>query len=57
LTDAARRGELSKPAVFERQVQRMLADRRAEALATRFASQWLRLQDLHKVEPDALSFP
>jgi hypothetical protein len=57
LTDAARRGELSKPAVFERQVQRMLADRRSEALATRFASQWLRLQDLHKVEPDALSFP
>jgi hypothetical protein len=57
LTDAARRGEVSKPAVFERQVQRMLADRRSEALATRFASQWLRLQDLHKVEPDALSFP
>jgi len=57
LIDAARRGELSRPAVFERQVRRMLADRRSEALATRFASQWLRLQDLDKVEPDALSFP
>jgi hypothetical protein len=57
LTDAARRAQLSRPAVFERQVRRMLADRRSEALATRFASQWLRLQDLHKVEPDALSYP
>jgi hypothetical protein len=35
----------------------MLADPRAEALATRFAAQWLRLQDLQKVEPDALSYP
>ena len=57
LIDAARRGELSRPAVFERQARRMLADRRSEALATRFAAQWLRLQDLDKVEPDALSFP
>ena len=57
LIDAARRGELSMPAAFERQVRRLLADRRASALGTRFAAQWLRLQDLHKVEPDALSFP
>ena len=57
LIDAARRGELSRPAVFERQIRRLLNDRRSEALATRFASQWLRLQDLHKVEPDALTFP
>jgi hypothetical protein len=35
----------------------MLADERAAALGGRFAAQWLRLQDLHKVEPDALSFP
>ena len=57
LIDAARRHELSRPAVFDRQVRRMLADPRADALATRFAAQWLRLQDLDKVEPDALSFP
>jgi hypothetical protein len=57
LTEAAARGDLSRPAALERQVKRMLADPRSEALATRFASQWLRLQDLHKVEPDALSFP
>ncbi|HUE84539.1 MAG TPA: DUF1592 domain-containing protein, partial [Vicinamibacterales bacterium] len=57
LIDIARRGGLSRPDMFDRQVRRMLADRRADALGTRFAAQWLRLQDLHKVEPDALSFP
>jgi hypothetical protein len=35
----------------------MLTDARAEALATRFASQWLRLQDLHKLIPDYLQYP
>ena len=30
----------------------MLADPRSEALSTRFASQWLRLQDVEKVRPD-----
>jgi len=57
LSEAARRSTLSRPEVFERQVRRMLADPRSEALATRFAAQWLRLQDLDKVEPDALSYP
>jgi hypothetical protein len=57
LLDAASRGTLSQPAVFDRQLRRMLADRQAEALGTRFAAQWLRLQDLTKVDPDALSFP
>jgi cytochrome c553 len=57
LLAAARRGDLSRADGLERQVRRMLADERAAALGSRFASQWLRLQDLHKVEPDALSFP
>ena len=35
----------------------MLADPRSEALSTRFASQWLRLQDVDKIRPDALLFP
>ena len=35
----------------------MLADPRAESLSTRFASQWLRLQDVEKIHPDALLFP
>mgnify|MGYP006171849005 CR=1 FL=1 len=39
------------------QTRRLLADPRSEALATRFASQWLRLQDLDKIHPDANLFP
>jgi hypothetical protein len=35
----------------------MLADPRSEALATRFAAQWLRLDDLDKVHPDRLLYP
>ena len=43
--------------MFDQQVKRMLADPRSRALATRFASQWLRLQDVDKVRPDGLLFP
>lgn len=57
LIDAAAKGTLSRPEVFDAQVRRMLADPRSFSLSTRFASEWLRLQDLTKVEPDALSFP
>jgi hypothetical protein len=53
----AGQGKLSDPAVLGRQVRRMLADGRAEALATRFASQWLRLSDLDKVQPDVRQYP
>ena len=52
LLKVAQAGQLSQPAVFDRQVRRMLADPRADALATRFASQWLRLQDVRQVRPD-----
>jgi hypothetical protein len=57
LLEAADRGELSKPAGLERQAKRMLADPRAEALGTRFAYQWLRLQDVDKVRPDPNFYP
>ena len=35
----------------------MLADRRSDALASRFAAQWLRLQDLEKINPDVRFYP
>lgn len=57
LRTLATRGALEKPAVLEAQVRRMLEDPRSEALSTRFASQWLRLQDLEKINPDALLYP
>jgi cytochrome c551/c552 len=52
LLKVASTGTLRTPAVFEKQMKRMIADPRSEALSTRFASQWLRLQDVEKVRPD-----
>jgi len=52
LRELAARGVLSDDDVLEAQVARMLADPRSEAVGTRFAAQWLRLQDLDKVHPD-----
>lgn len=48
---------LLSEAEIERQVDRMLADHRSEALATRFASQWLRLQDAEKNNPEPFLYP
>ncbi|MDP2320746.1 MAG: DUF1592 domain-containing protein [Acidobacteriota bacterium] len=57
LVKAASLGSLRTPAGLQKQVRRMLADKRAEALSTRFGSQWLRLQDLDKIFPDYLLYP
>ncbi|MEZ5417493.1 MAG: DUF1592 domain-containing protein [Vicinamibacterales bacterium] len=57
LQDLAASGRLSAPGVLDAQAVRLLADPRAEALSTRFASQWLRLQDLDDVSPDPILYP
>ena len=57
LLDVAARGKLSDPATLERQVRRMLADRRAEALVTNFGSQWLYLRNLATHIPDPRLLP
>jgi hypothetical protein len=57
LIAAAARGALATDAGLEQQARRMLADPRAAGLSTRFASQWLRLQDLDKIHPDPLQYP
>ncbi|HIM56955.1 MAG TPA: DUF1592 domain-containing protein [Candidatus Latescibacteria bacterium] len=57
LVQEATSGRLADPRVLEAQVTRMLQSPKAEALATRFAAQWLRLQDLDLVRPDAFWFP
>ncbi len=57
LLKLAQRGTLRGPGVLAAQVKRMLKDPKAESLSTRFGSQWLRLQDLDKIHPDALLFP
>jgi hypothetical protein len=56
LLDLAAHGKLTA-AALDRQVARMLADARSDALATRFAAQWLRLQDLDEVSPDPILYP
>ena len=57
LLKLAEGGQLHDRTVLEAQVRRMLADRRSLALSTRFAAQWLRLQDVAKVRPDAVKYP
>jgi hypothetical protein len=57
LLKAASAGALRTPLALEKQVRRMLADHRSDSLSTRFAGQWLRLQDLEKMHPDYLLFP
>jgi len=57
LLQLARDGRLRAPGMVEKQTKRMLADPRAESLATRFAAQWLRLSDVDRMLPDALLYP
>ncbi|HEY7790853.1 MAG TPA: DUF1592 domain-containing protein [Vicinamibacterales bacterium] len=57
LIKLAEQDRLHEPTVLEAQVKRMLQDPRAYALSTRFAAQWLRLEDVDKVRPDALMYP
>ena len=57
LAQIASQGRLTAPGMLERQVRRLLADPRSEALAQRFAGQWLRLRDVEEILPDALLYP
>ena len=57
LLDMASQGRLKDPAVLEKQVRRMLADPRADALVTNFAAQWLYLRNLESAHPDPRLFP
>ena len=57
LLKVAGRGGLSAPGAMSKQAKRMLAAPRADALASRFAAQWLRLQDLERVIPDPILYP
>ena len=52
LLDSARKAELHQPNILERQVRRMLNDRRSRALSENFARQWLRLDQLITAVPD-----
>ncbi len=58
LQKLADQGRLTAPGMLKKQVTRMLADPRAsDALSTRFAAQWLRLNDVEGMLPDAVMYP
>jgi len=57
LIDLAAQGKLKDPAVLEKQVQRMLADPKSEALITNFTGQWLGVRSLKTSEPVVNLFP
>ena len=57
LMNLAIAGQLRAPGMLEKQVRRMIADPRSDALMTAFTGQWLQLRNLDKVTPDILMFP
>jgi Protein of unknown function (DUF1592)/Protein of unknown function (DUF1588)/Protein of unknown function (DUF1585)/Protein of unknown function (DUF1587)/Protein of unknown function (DUF1595)/Planctomycete cytochrome C len=57
LLNTASEGQLHNPAILEREVRRMLADPKAEALVANFAGQWLHLRNVPNVLPNSDLFP
>jgi mono/diheme cytochrome c family protein len=57
LIEAAAKGSLRQPAVLAAQVQRMLADRRADRFMKDFSEQWLEIRNLQAIDPDGQLFP
>ncbi len=57
LMSLAESGSLTDPDVIAGQVERMLADPRAQSLVDNFALRWLNVDDLDAVDPDDRLFP
>jgi hypothetical protein len=57
LIDLAAQGKLKDPVVLEKQVRRMMADPKSEALITNFTGQWLGVRSLKTSEPVVNLFP
>jgi hypothetical protein len=57
LLQAAADGSLKRPDTLEREVRRMLADPKSQALVENFAGQWLRLRNVPNVLPNSDLFP
>ena len=56
LLRAAGAGELNQAKQLERQIDRMLADPRADALVQNFAAQWLGLRQLATIDPTSTEY-
>ena len=57
LLNLAERGALRESGMLEQQVQRMMADPRADAFIKNFVGQWLYLRNLDDFYPDPAAFP
>jgi Protein of unknown function (DUF1592)/Protein of unknown function (DUF1588)/Protein of unknown function (DUF1587)/Protein of unknown function (DUF1585)/Protein of unknown function (DUF1595) len=57
LLAVAEAGKLREPNVLAKQIQRMLADPKSEALVDNFAGQWLQIRNLRSATPDKNDFP
>ncbi len=57
LLKVATENKLHEAAILQAQVKRMLADPKADALVTNFASEWLFLRNLQSVNPASEVFP
>ncbi len=57
LLRVAATGTLHTPAVLHKQVRRMLADPKSDAIIQNFAGQWLYLRNLKNFQPNSLDFP
>jgi mono/diheme cytochrome c family protein len=57
LIDLAAQGKLKDPVVLEKQVRRMLADPKSDALVANFTGQWLDVRGLKTSEPVVSLFP
>ena len=56
LLDTATSGDLRNPDVLDRQIRRMLADSRSQALVENFGAQWLQLRKLRNAAPDIATY-
>jgi hypothetical protein len=57
LIDVAAQNRLREPLILEKQVKRMLADKKADALISNFIGQWLSVRALATSEPAVNLFP
>lgn len=57
LMECARKGTLRNPRALQVQLDRMLKDPKASALAENFGGQWLHIRNLERMDPDPEKFP
>jgi len=57
LITVAGQNKLHEPAVLDKEVHRMLADPKSDALVQNFASQWLGIRSMQTMEPPSALYP